>query len=139
VKPLPKVVEEKKQHLEEQWEEVKGMCRSLELHRNTVSACGVGKNIYANVLCSRTQVLFSLSPHINFVFVCLSPYTFSDVRLSANGCRAQVNHICKKLHDQIDETNARLIKDIATSEQVSNVYSENNEIKGRERGDISEN
>jgi hypothetical protein len=46
VKPLPKVVEEKKQYIEEQWEEVKGMCRSLELHRNSVSACGVGKNIY---------------------------------------------------------------------------------------------
>jgi hypothetical protein len=56
VKPLPKVVEEKKQHLEEQCEEVKGMCRSLELQRNTVSACGVGKIIY---IC----LVFALTGH----------------------------------------------------------------------------
>jgi hypothetical protein len=45
VTPLPEVVEVKKQHLEEQWEEVKGMRRVLELYYNTVSACGVGNNI----------------------------------------------------------------------------------------------
>jgi hypothetical protein len=57
VKPLPKVVEEKKQHLEEQCEDVKVMCRSLELQRNIVRACGVGKkkHIYACVYSHATH------------------------------------------------------------------------------------
>jgi hypothetical protein len=109
VKPLPKVVEEKKRHLEEQWEEVKEMCRSLELHRNTVSACGVGKiHVYAYVILHNTCI------HVKVNLL----YLFSDVRLRANACLVQVNDMCKRMHDQINETNARLMKDIVTSEQV---------------------
>jgi hypothetical protein len=122
VKPLPKAVEEKKQHLEEQWEEVKGMCRSLELHRNTVSACGVGKHICISLITHavHTQlgyfcrvILFNF-----FHYTQLFLYLFSDVRLSAGACRVQVNDMCKRMHNQINETNARLMKDIVTAEQV---------------------
>jgi hypothetical protein len=66
VKPLPKVVEEKKQQLEEQWEEVDEMCRSLELHRNTVSACGVGKTIMNKNIRIYISIVFVIRNCIYF-------------------------------------------------------------------------
>jgi hypothetical protein len=53
------------------------------------------------------------------------------VRNSAAACCAQVIDMCKgmvddsddiRLHSQINETSARLMKDIGTSEQVLHIY-----------------
>jgi hypothetical protein len=76
-------------------------------HRHRAILVLSGKYIY--ITSSITLNSLSLSVYL---------YLFSDVRLSANACRVQVNNMCKRMHDQVNETNARLMKDITNSEQV---------------------